>query len=364
MGEVIEENDLARHIRYRHTHRLGALVERRQPLDHRGRRAPTPARRVRFTANFLWMCQGYYRHSEGYTPEWQGMADFKGRIVHPQTWPEDLDYKGKKVVVIGSGATAATLVPAMADDCAHVTMLQRSPTYFIPAATPSSSPTTLRQLEVDEDLDPRDRAPQDPARPGGVHPARARGAGAGARQELLAGVRAYLGPDYDVDTHFTPSYRPWRQRIAFVPDGDLFQGIARRQGLGRHRRDRPLHREGHPAEVRQGARGRHHRHRHRLPSQRAGRHRLRDRRQAARLRRHRDLSRHDVHRRAQHGLGVRLFPRELDAARRPGGRLRLPPARPHEGREARRRSRWRCGPRTRTCRCCPGSTRRTSIPAT
>ena len=83
-----------------------------------------------FTANFLWMCQGYYRHSEGYTPEWKGMKGFKGRIVHPQTWPEDLAIEGKQIVVIGSGATAATLIPNIADKCAHVTMLQRSPTYF------------------------------------------------------------------------------------------------------------------------------------------------------------------------------------------------------------------------------------------
>ena len=105
---------------------------------------------VRFTANFLWMCQGYYRHSEGYTPEWPGMESFKGRIVHPQTWPEDLDYAGKNVVVIGSGATAATLVPAIADECAHVTMLQRSPTYFIPGRNANDLADTLRELEIDE----------------------------------------------------------------------------------------------------------------------------------------------------------------------------------------------------------------------
>ncbi|MCQ4062353.1 NAD(P)/FAD-dependent oxidoreductase, partial [Klebsiella pneumoniae] len=75
------------------------------------------------TAGFLWMCQGYYRHTEGYTPAWDGMADFEGQIVHPQTWPDDLDYAGKRVVVIGSGATAATLIPAMAPDCEHITML-------------------------------------------------------------------------------------------------------------------------------------------------------------------------------------------------------------------------------------------------
>jgi len=112
---VIEENDLARRIRYRHeiTSSSWSSEERLWTLE--GRRTDTDED-VRFTCNFLWMCQGYYRHAEGHTPEWEGMDDFEGEIVHPQTWPEDLDYKGKRVVVIGSGATAMTLVPAMADD--------------------------------------------------------------------------------------------------------------------------------------------------------------------------------------------------------------------------------------------------------
>src|SRR5262249_50661831 len=103
---------------------------------------------VRFTCNFLWMCQGYYRHAEGYTPQWPGMDRFKGRIVHPQTWPTDLDYKDKNVLVIGSGARAATLVPAIANDCAHVTMLQRSPTYFAPAPNRNDLADLLRELDV------------------------------------------------------------------------------------------------------------------------------------------------------------------------------------------------------------------------
>ena len=149
MGEVIDENDLGRHIRYGHT----ISSARWSSLDNRWTieavRADT-GEAVRFTANFLWMCQGYYRHAEGYTPEWEGMESFKGRIVHPQTWPEDLDYAGKKVVVIGSGATAATLVPAIAGKCDHVTLLQRSPTYFIPARNANDLADTLRQLQIDE----------------------------------------------------------------------------------------------------------------------------------------------------------------------------------------------------------------------
>ena len=145
MGEVIEENDLARHIRY--SHRISSA--RWSSTDNRwtveGVRGET-GEAFRISAGFLWMCQGYYRHAEGYTPEWEGMADYKGRIVHPQTWPEDIDYKGKKVIVIGSGATAATLVPAIAEDVEHVTLLQRSPTYFIPARNANDLADQLRQL--------------------------------------------------------------------------------------------------------------------------------------------------------------------------------------------------------------------------
>jgi len=224
MGEVIEENDLARHIRYRHKIHTAQWSSKDNLWTLEGERSDT-GEPVRFTANFLWMCQGYYRHAEGYTPHWKGMETFKGRIVHPQTWPEDLDYKNKNVIVIGSGATTATVVPAIAADCKHVTVLQRSPTYFIPARNANELADQLRELEVPEEwiheiarrqiLKNQDdftrRAFQEPEI---------------VKQELLAGVRAYLGPDYDIETHFTPRYRPWRQRIAFVPDGDLFKGIA------------------------------------------------------------------------------------------------------------------------------------------
>ncbi|MBL6852691.1 MAG: NAD(P)/FAD-dependent oxidoreductase [Alphaproteobacteria bacterium] len=221
MGEVIAENDLSRHIRY--NHKILSASWSRKEARWTITAQVGDARKI-FTANFLWMCQGYYRHSEGYTPQWKGMGRFKGRIVHPQTWPEDLDYKGKRVIVIGSGATTATLVPAIAGDCDHVTVLQRSPTYFIPGRNANDLADQLRQLEVDESwiheivrrqiLFMQDaftkRSVTEPEQ---------------VKKELLAGVRAYLGDDYDIDTHFTPRYRPWRQRIAFVPDGDIFKGI-------------------------------------------------------------------------------------------------------------------------------------------
>ncbi len=152
MGEVIDENDLGRHIRYRHkiTAASWSSEEKRWTLD--GTRLDT-GEAVRFTANFLWMCQGYYKHDQGYTPEWPGMERFKGRIVHPQTWPDDLETAGKDIVVIGSGATAATLVPAVAGKCRHVTMLQRSPTFYIPARNANELADTLRELQIDR-LDP------------------------------------------------------------------------------------------------------------------------------------------------------------------------------------------------------------------
>ena len=224
MGEVIDENDLARHIRYGHKIARASWSNEDSLWTIEGTRADTGAP-VRFTTNFLWMCQGYYRHSEGYTPEWEGMGDFRGEIVHPQTWPEDLDYQGKNVLVIGSGATAATLVPAIAGDCGHVTLLQRSPTYFIPGRNENELADQLRELEIDETWIheiTRRKILQDQAnitRMSFEHPDL-------LKQWLLEAVRGYLGPDFDIEKHFTPKYRPWRQRIAFVPDGDIFQGIA------------------------------------------------------------------------------------------------------------------------------------------
>ena len=223
MGEVIEENDLDRHIRYRHKISSARWSSHENLWTLEVTRTDT-GDTVRFTTNFLWMCQGYYRHSQGYTPEWDGMETFKGQIVHPQTWPEDLDYAGKTVVVIGSGATAATLIPAIAADCGHVTMLQRSPTYFITGRNAIVLADELRELGINEEWIHeivRKKILHDQA----VFTRRSFTEPEVVKQELLAGVRAYLGPDYDVDTHFTPRYRPWRQRIAFIPDGDLFQGV-------------------------------------------------------------------------------------------------------------------------------------------
>ncbi len=223
MGEVIEENDLAKHIRY--NHRITSANWSNEDNLWTIEATQTDTDNVkRFTAKFLWMCQGYYRHSEGYTPDWEGMDNYEGRIVHTEAWPEDLAYKNKNVLVIGSGTSAATLVPAIADDCKHVTIVQRTPTYYTPGANRNDLAETLRELEVDETWI-HEIVRRQIIREQAIFTKMAREEPEKVRKELLAGVRAILGPDYDIETHFTPDYRPWRQRIAFIPDGDYFKAI-------------------------------------------------------------------------------------------------------------------------------------------
>jgi len=215
MDDVIAENDLAKHIRYQHRIERANWSSESNLWTIEAVRTDS-GEAVTFTANFLWMCQGYYRHSEGFTPEWPDTAKFGGRIVHPQRWPEDIAIEGKKVVVIGSGATAATLIPAIADQCAHVTMLQRSPTYFRLGRNAIELAEELRRLQVKEEwiheiVRRKILFEQD------AFTKRCLSEPELVKQELLGQISAVLGPDYDIATHFTPSYRPWRQRIAFVP---------------------------------------------------------------------------------------------------------------------------------------------------
>jgi cation diffusion facilitator CzcD-associated flavoprotein CzcO len=224
MEEVIEENDLDEQIRYGHRITSASWSSSDDLWTLEGTRVDT-GDEFRWTTRFLWMCQGYYRHSSGYTPEWPDMDRFQGPIVHPQTWPDDLEYEGKDVVVIGSGATAATLVPAMAPACHHITVLQRSPTFFWTGRNANELADTLRQLEIDEswiheivrrkilhDQEAITRLSFDEPE--------------FLRTELINGIKAFLPDDYPVEQHFSPAYRPWQQRLAFVPDGDLFVGIA------------------------------------------------------------------------------------------------------------------------------------------
>lgn len=227
LAEIIEENRIAAHIRYRHRVVSASWSSAAKLWTLEAIRTDTGEAR-RFTTGFLWMCQGYYRHEKGYTPQWEGMERFGGTIVHPQTWPEDLDYKGRNVVIIGSGATAATMVPAMAPEAKHVTMLQRSPTYFLPgsrlAAEAVALAEQLRALKIDEAWIHeivRRKILHDQS----AFTRRTFDAPEQVRDELIGAVRDLLRPDYDIETHFTPRYRPWQQRLAIVPNGDLFQSI-------------------------------------------------------------------------------------------------------------------------------------------
>jgi cation diffusion facilitator CzcD-associated flavoprotein CzcO len=227
LGETIEENQLARHIRYGHRV-LGAQwssTQRRWQVNvQRG------SERFLITAGFLWMCQGYYRHDEGYTPDWPGKADFRGRIVHPQHWPQDLDLTGQRVVVIGSGATAATLVPAIAGTCASLTMLQRTPTWFRCGREIDILVNMLRELKIPDEW-VHEIARRKVLLEQGRFAQRCKTDPQTVAQELLAPVRARLGPNREdeVQRHFQPSYRPWQQRVAFLPEADLIQAVANGQ---------------------------------------------------------------------------------------------------------------------------------------
>ncbi len=224
MGAVIEENGIAPQIHY--GHRItGAAWDSAANLWTVSAVRSSDGAAVTFTANFLWMCQGYYDHEKPYLPEWPGMADYKGLLIHAQQWDPKLDYTGKRVLVIGSGATAATVIPAFAEKAAHVTMLQRSPTYFIAAPNQNELADKLRagkideptihrvvrtQLMFDQDVLTRRCATEPEA----------------VVEELKELIRAYTGPDFEFEPNFTPRYRIWQQRLAYVPDGDLFQAVA------------------------------------------------------------------------------------------------------------------------------------------
>lgn len=179
---------------------------------------------VRFSCGFLLFCSGYYRYDQGYLPEFPGTERFGGRVIHPQQWPEDLDVTGKRVVVIGSGATAVTLVPALAKDAEHVTMLQRSPTYVV--SVPAEDPISKALLRVLPDklayaivrwkniLVQTLIVELSRRRPNFV------------RKLIRRGVERALPAGYDVDRHFNPRYNPWDQRMCLIPDRDLFEAIS------------------------------------------------------------------------------------------------------------------------------------------
>lgn len=220
LRETIAEYDIERHIRFGHR-------VRRAEWDSGTARwtltIDNDDAEVTMTANFVFMCAGYYSYRGGHDPDFPGRDRFTGDIVHPQKWPDDLDYGDKRVVVIGSGATAVTLVPAMAETASHVTMLQRSPTWVVARPDTDRFANTLRRVLPDRVAYAITRKKntlqqQLVYRKTRTDPDK-------VKSLLLQGVRAGLGEDYDVDTHFTPSYNPWDQRLCLIPNGDLFRAI-------------------------------------------------------------------------------------------------------------------------------------------
>ncbi len=224
LNEVVEENELAKNIRFNHwveqaewsTDQASWIVTTQSDGESR-----------QVSGNFLFMCQGYYNYQEGYLPEFPGAADFKGELIHPQHWPEDYDYTNQQMVVIGSGATAATIIPAVTDKVAHVTQLQRSPSYYyaMDNTTEEQVILDLRELNVSDDAiyqvkralalnfgeEIAEKSFADPE---------------ATKQELIELAKAALPQDFDIDKHLTPSYGPWKERLCLLPDGDMFQALS------------------------------------------------------------------------------------------------------------------------------------------
>lgn len=198
-------------------------LERPTPAPDEAGPSPDSVVTETLTCSFLYVCSGYYRYDEGYTPSFAGVDDFAGTVVHPQHWPADLDYAGKRVAVIGSGATAVTLVPAMAETAAHVTMVQRSPSYVMSLPGKDIVAAKLVGLVPDRVLFPALRWKNVLMQMFGYQLSRR--APKVMKSLLRKGVLSQMPADYDVDTHFAPKYAPWDQRMCFVPDGDLFEAL-------------------------------------------------------------------------------------------------------------------------------------------
>ena len=222
INDTANEAGIVEHIRFNHR------IVRAEWSSDQARWAITAERTdtgetVAFTCGFVFSCSGYYRYDKGHQPEFPGMSEFAGTIVHPQHWPEDLDYADKRVVVIGSGATAVTLIPSLADTAAHVTMLQRSPSYIttLPAKDPIAQ--LLKALLPTRWSGPAIRWFK-------AVTTQAMYALSRKRPKLVKALlrkatQLQLPKGYDIDTHFTPRYDPWDQRLCVVPNGDLFKAI-------------------------------------------------------------------------------------------------------------------------------------------
>jgi len=224
LRETVAEYGIDRHIRFGHrVHTAHWCSDTATWTVAAGLADEHGGRTVTYTCNYLFMCSGYYSYTAGHTPDFAGRDRFGGQVIHPQHWPEDLDVDGKRVVVIGSGATAVTLVPAIAERAGHVTMLQRSPTYMVAQPDVDAIANALRKVLPDRWAYALTRL-KNTALQQLVYK-RVRSHPDKARKQLLDLVRKELGPDYDVDTHFTPRYDPWEQRLCLVPNGDMFEAI-------------------------------------------------------------------------------------------------------------------------------------------
>jgi cation diffusion facilitator CzcD-associated flavoprotein CzcO len=220
--ETAAENGITEHIRFHHLVKSASWSAEDASWRVEAERVDR-GDRVVFSCNFLFMCGGYYSYDKGHTPQFEGIEDFQGTVVHPQHWPEGLDYAGKRVIVIGSGATAMTLVPAMAENGARVTMVQRSPTYVVSRPDRDAIANKLRELLPERWAYAITRWKNTQLQR--YFYRRTRIAPEKVKQLLLKRVRNELGDDYDVDTHFTPSYNPWDQRLCLIPNADLFTAI-------------------------------------------------------------------------------------------------------------------------------------------
>ena len=225
LGETIQENKIDKKIRYHHKIVSAEWSTESKSWKLKVHKTDTDEE-LFFSCNFLMMCQGYYRHNQGFTPNWKDMEKFSGKILHTEEWPNDLDYSDKKIIVIGSGATSATTIPAMAKKASHVTMLQRTPTFYRTSTVGTEELVdrlkkfssdekwiygiVRQQIILNQEIFIR-RCIDEPEV---------------VKEELISEVKKILGPEYDVEKHFTPSYRPWQQRIALTSNGELFRCIA------------------------------------------------------------------------------------------------------------------------------------------
>ena len=220
--ETAAEEDIDSHIRYGHLVKRASWSNSDASWTIEAERKESGGTAT-IRCGFILMCAGYYSYEKGYTPDFRGRERFGGKIVHPQEWPEDLDYHDKKVVVIGSGATAVTLIPEIARDAAHVMMLQRSPTYMVSRADTDSVANFLRKVLPEKTAYAITRWKN--IRFQKMVYRRTRTDPDKVKEKLLDMVRKEMGPDYDVDTHFTPHYNPWDQRLCLVPNSDFFESV-------------------------------------------------------------------------------------------------------------------------------------------